>query len=156
MRPRLCLRLLLCLLGVVALCGAIAPSALAIDKNAILGQWYTAEKEALVAIYPCEGRYCGRIVWLKEPKNPDGTEKIDTHNPDQSRRHDPIIGLQLVSDFTFDGDGAWKGGRIYDPENGKTYSCKMVLSEDQRLKVRGYIGISLLGRTEVWTRASIE
>lgn len=149
-------RLLLCFLGGVLLCGTLAPPALAVDKDDILGQWYTAEKKALVEVYACEGRYCGRIVWLKEPKNPDGTEKLDTQNPNQSRRHEPIIGLQLVSDFTFDGEKEWTGGRIYDPENGKTYSCKMLLGEDQRLKVRGYVGISLLGRTQFWTRATME
>lgn len=149
MRPRL----LLCLLGVALLFGAAAPPVLAVDKDAILGQWYTAEKKALVAIYACGERYCGRIVWLKEPRNPDGTEKVDTNNPDPSRRHAPIVGLRLVSDFSFDGQKGWKGGKIYDPENGKTYSCKMVLAEEQRLKVRGYIGVSLLGRTQTWTRA---
>lgn len=147
------LRSLLCLLGVVLLVGAIAPPVLAVDKDAILGQWYTAEKKALVAIYPCDGRYCGRIVWLKEPKNPDGTDKVDALNPDLNRRHEPIVGLQLVSDFSFDDDKGWKGGRIYDPENGKTYSCKAVLADGNRLKVRGYIGVSLLGRTQIWTRA---
>jgi uncharacterized protein (DUF2147 family) len=58
-----------------------------------------------------------------------------------------------VSNFTFNGEKMWAGGKIYDPENGKTYSCKMVLDGEQYLKVRGYIGISLLGRTEIWTRA---
>jgi uncharacterized protein (DUF2147 family) len=148
---RLCLKR--CLLAVVLLLLSAAAPVLALDKDAIIGQWYTAEQEALVSIYPCGEHYCGRIIGLKEPKNPDGTKKVDLNNPDQARRHEPIIGLQLVSNFTFNGEKMWAGGKIYDPENGKTYSCKMVLDGEQYLKVRGYIGISLLGRTEIWTRA---
>jgi uncharacterized protein (DUF2147 family) len=142
-----------CLLAVVLLFGSAASPVLAIDEDAIIGEWYTAEREALVSIYPCGEHYCGRIIWLKDPRNPDGTEKVDLNNPDQSLRREPIIGLQFVSGFAFDGEKKWTGGKIYDPENGKTYSCKMVLDGEQYLKVRGYIGISLLGRTEIWTRA---
>ena len=147
------IRSLLCLPAAVLLLGIVAPCALAADRDAIVGQWYTVENKARVAIFACEERYCGRIVWLKEPRNSDGTAKIDLHNPDPNQRRAPIIGLELVSDFAFDGNAEWKGGRIYDPENGKTYSCKMVLTDDGRLKVRGYIGVSLLGRTQIWTRA---
>jgi uncharacterized protein (DUF2147 family) len=64
----------------------------------------------------------------------------------------PIIGLQIVYDFTFAGDGLWKDGRVYDPKNGKTYRGKMTLISPQQLDLRGYIGISLLGRTTTWTR----
>ena len=147
---------LLCLLGSLLLIGTSPPPAFAVDEDAILGRWYTAEKKALVAIYACQDRYCGRIVWLKEPKNGDGTDKVDANNPDPNHRRDPIIGLQLVRDFKFDGNNGWRGGKIYDPENGKTYSCKMNLSGEARLKVRGYIGVSLLGRTQIWTRAAQE
>lgn len=146
------IRMMRYLLVAVLLLGGTSSPVLALDKDAIIGKWYTAEQEALVSIYSCGDHYCGRIIGLKEPKNADGTEKIDVNNPDQSRRHEPIIGLQLVKDFAFDGQKRWVGGKIYDPENGKTYSCKMALEGEQRLKVRGYIGISLLGRTEIWTR----
>jgi uncharacterized protein (DUF2147 family) len=146
------LRSMRCLLAAVLLLGSAATPVLAVDKDAIIGQWYTEAHKALVSIYSCDQHYCGRIIWLKEPRNPDGTEKVDVHNPDQRLRREPIIGLQLVSDFTFEGNKKWTGGKIYDPESGKTYSCKMVLEGDQQLKVRGYIGVPLLGRTEIWTR----
>jgi uncharacterized protein (DUF2147 family) len=58
----------------------------------------------------------------------------------------------MMSHFTYDGKNHWGGGRIYDPETGKTYRCKLTLDSDHKLEVRGYIGISLLGRTMVWTR----
>lgn len=119
--------------------------------DAILGEWLTEEDKATVEIYRCGDRYCGKIVLLKEPKNPDGSEKLDTNNPDPSKRNRTVIGLDIVWDFRYKGDNVWGDGRIYDPDNGKTYSCKMNL-EDNKLKVRGYIGISLFGRTTVWTR----
>ena len=119
--------------------------------DAILGEWLTDKDEAVVEIYVCGDRYCGKIVWLKEPKNPDGTDKLDAENPEPSKSGRPIIGLVMVWDFRYDGDGRWVDGRIYDPDNGKTYSCKMNLEGD-KLNVRGYIGFSLFGRTTVWTR----
>ena len=72
-------------------------------------------------------------------------------NPDEALRDRPILGLQIMSDFEYDGNDKWKKGTIYAPDDGKTYKSKMSLSEDV-LKVRGYIGISMLGRTEEWTR----
>jgi uncharacterized protein (DUF2147 family) len=57
-----------------------------------------------------------------------------------------------MSDFKYDGKGLWHKGRIYDPDNGKTYKAKMRLAEDDVLKVRGFIGFSMIGRTEEWTR----
>jgi uncharacterized protein (DUF2147 family) len=117
----------------------------------ILGEWLTDKDEAIVEIYRCGELYCGKIVWLKESRNPDGTEKLDTQNPEPSKRDHPIIDLVMVWDFRYHGDGSWVDGRIYDPDNGNTYSCKMRLEGD-KLKVRGYIGFSLFGRTTVWTR----
>lgn len=129
----------------------LAASAHAQEADAILGNWFTEDDRALVDIYTCDGRFCGKIVWLKEPKNEDGTDKLDTNNPDPSKRGRSIIGLNLVWDFTYDKANRWIDGKIYDPDNGKTYSCKMTLEGD-KLKVRGYVGLSLLGRTTVWTR----
>jgi len=98
-------------------------------------------------------------VWLKEPFYPTGDAqgmagkpKVDRNNPDVALRSRPLIGLPLVSGFHFAGADEWTGGTIYDPENGKTYSCKITLMSNGSLKVRGYIGISLFGRTTAWTR----
>jgi len=121
------------------------------EADAILGNWLTEGDKAVVEIYLCDGRYCGKIGGLKEPNNPDGTDKLDTNNPDPSRRNRKIIGLNIVWGFRYDGEKRWVNGSIYDPDNGKTYSCKMNLEND-KLKVRGYVGISLFGRTTVWTR----
>ena len=122
------------------------------EADAILGEWYTKDSKALVQVYKTDNIYNGKIVWLKEPKKEDGSEKLDTNNPDESRRSDPVIGLNLVKGFVYKGKNKWGDGTIYDPDNGKTYSCNMTLMEDGTLKVRGFIGISLIGRTQVWVR----
>jgi uncharacterized protein (DUF2147 family) len=121
------------------------------DADAILGQWYIEGERAVVEMYRCADRYCGRIVWLKEPKNADGSDKMDIHNPDPSKKRCPVVGINIVRDFEYKGKDRWADGEIYDPDNGKSYSCKMTLAGDT-LKVRGFIGISLIGRTTQWTR----
>ncbi len=120
------------------------------EADAVIGEWLTEGGESLVEIYKCDDKYCGKIVWLMDPKDKDGTDKLDTNNPDPSGKKQKIIGLKLVRDFKYKGKNKWGGGKIYDPDNGKTYSCKMSL-EGNKLKLRGYIGVSVLGRTTVWT-----
>jgi len=131
----------------------LASNAFAQKADTILGKWYTAGEKALVEIYKSGDSYCGKIIWLKEPKNENGTDKMDIYNPDESLKRRPVIGLDIVEGFKFKGKNKWVNGKIYDPDNGKTYSCKMTLVGDE-LKVRGYIGISLIGRTTIWTRES--
>lgn len=128
----------------------------AAEEADILGVWTTAEAKSTIEISRCEAGFCGRIISLKEELYPAddemaGQTKVDRHNPDESKHSNPIIGLQMLSGFVFDGDNVWEDGKIYDPKNGKTYKCKMTL-EGNTLKVRGYIGFALLGRTTEWTR----
>ena len=137
------------LIGVLLLIGG---RAMADEADAIMGEWYTKDSKALVQVYKKDDVYNGKIVWLKEPKKEDGSEKLDTKNPDPSKQGDPIIGLNLVKGFVYKGKNKWGDGTIYDPDNGKTYSCNITLMEDNTLKVRGFIGISLIGRTQVWVR----
>ena len=128
-------------------------NAIAQEADVIVGEWYTGEGKALVKIYKCDDLYCGKIIWLKEPKYDDGTDKIDKNNPDESKKARKIIGLDIVWGFKYKGKNRCVKGKIYDPDNGKTYSCKMKLV-DNELKMRGYIGISLIGRTTIWTKKS--
>ncbi len=135
-----------------------APAWAADDADAVLGAWVTADGKAKVEIEKHDGVYDGRIVWLKEPNYPaddklmPGQPKVDRVNPDKALQAHPIVGLPLISGFRYAGDNVWSDGQIYDPESGKLYSCKMTLMMDGSLKVRGYVGISLFGRTEIWTR----
>lgn len=123
------------------------------EADAVLGQWYTdaEKKDVVVEIYKDNGLYSGKIVWLKNPNEDDGTPKVDDENPDEARRNDPILGMNLVKGFTYKGKNKWADGTIYDPNNGKTYKCKMSLKGDD-LKVRGFIGVALIGRTVHWMR----
>ena len=128
-------------------------------SDSILGVWLNGDKDAHIEVFKCGERYCGKIVWLKEPVYPQGskegtpgTPKVDHYNPDASRRMVPTMGLEIMKDFQFVGDDSWKNGTIYDPGNGKTYSAKAKLVSPNNLDLRGFIGVSLIGRTERWTR----
>ncbi len=125
------------------------------SADAVVGEWYTTDQRGKVEIYPCDDAYCGKIVWLKEPNNPDGSPKLDKENPDESLQNRPIEGINILSGLKYDSDGEYEDGEIYDPESGKTYSCLMRLENGgAELEVRGYVGFSLIGRSEQWTRVS--
>ena len=124
----------------------------------VLGRWKTAEEKAVVEISACGEQLCGKIVSLKEPLYTDAKEgalgkpKLDHKNPVATLQKRPVLGMQLLEGFTPTGERTWGHGTIYDAENGKTYKCNMKLTSQNKLELRGYIGISLIGRTEVWTR----
>ena len=127
----------------------------------INGTWFNQDKDAKIEISKCGGNYCGKIVWLKEPSYPagsklgtPGTPKLDDQNPDATRRKDPLMGLEIIKGFQFAGGNVWKNGTIYDPDSGKTYSAKATLVSANQLDLRGFIGVSMFGRTEKWTRAN--
>jgi len=125
-----------------------------VDADDIVGVWLTNGKEpAKIQIYKSGERYYGKIVWLKNPTD-NGKLKLDKHNHEKTKRNQPIAGLVILKGFRFD-DDEWGDGDIYDPESGKTYSCFLTLKDKNTLKVRGYIGISLFGRTEVWTKTDL-
>jgi Uncharacterized protein conserved in bacteria len=120
----------------------------------IIGIWLLGGNEpAKIQIYKSGEKFYGKIIWLKNPTE-NGKQQIDSNNPNKEKRNNPIIGLVMLKDFKFDGNDEWEGGDIYDPESGKTYSSFMYLKDSNTLKVRGYVGISLLGRTETWTRTN--
>lgn len=122
----------------------------------ILGFWFNEEKDAKVEIYQENGKYYGKVVWLEEPNEPDtGLPKLDDENDDPELQKRPIMGLLLMTEFVFDGDDEWEDGQIYDPKSGNTYSCYMKFDSKDVLKVRGFIGISWIGRTTYWTRTTL-
>lgn len=127
----------------------------------ILGHWLTDGGGSKIEVKKEGEKYNGKIVWLKDPNqetgDPEpGQPKRDAKNPDAAKQKDPIVGLALLKDFTWDGAGNWSGGTIYDPESGKTYKCTMKLKDEKTLDVRGYIGVPAFGRSTVWTRAEAE
>ena len=126
-----------------------------VQGDEILGIWLNEDEDAHIQIYKKEGKYFGKIIWLLEPLDEDtGEPKLDDENEDETLRTRPVMGLQLLKDFEFDGEDEWEKGKIYDPNNGKTYSCYIEFKDETKdlLKVRGYIGFSMIGRTTYWTR----
>lgn len=124
----------------------------AADDVSPVGTW--KNDDATFEISENQGKLSGKIVAMREPQTPDGKDKTDIHNPDAAKRQRPIIGLIFLSGFTQKSQTRWENGKIYDPKSGNTYSCSMELDGPEKLKMRGFIGISLIGRTDVWTRVS--
>jgi uncharacterized protein (DUF2147 family) len=132
----------------------------AAEADSIVGVWNSEDKDAKIEIFNCGGKHCGKIVWMDEPcysaadkEGRPGDLKLDTKNPDPALRTRPILGLQILRDFTFDGKNRWEGGKVYDPESGNLYSAAMSLISINQLHLRGFIVIPLFGRTTTWTRA---
>jgi uncharacterized protein (DUF2147 family) len=124
------------------------------QKNAddIVGVWLTGSGKAHVKIDKVGNYYFGRIAWLKEPLNELGKPKLDKNNEDVTKRNKAIMGMQLLGGFEWKNDNLWDNGNIYDPENGIMYKCKIDLDNFTTMNVRGFIGISLFGRTDIWKR----
>jgi uncharacterized protein (DUF2147 family) len=120
------------------------------SEGAILGVWYNTEKTAQVEISKQGSQFVGKIIWLQEPY-PNGKPATDLENSDPKLRTRPLMGMAILKDLTYEG-GMWKGGEIYDPKSGKTYSCEIKLKNPELLEVKGYVGFSFVGRTVEWTR----
>lgn len=120
----------------------------------ILGTWLNEEATGKIQLYKENGKFFGKLVWLKEPNDKvTGNPRTDVENPDEKQRSKPLIGLVNMRDFTFNGKEEWSGGTIYDPKNGKTYKCYIHMEGPNKIKVRGYIGVSMIGRNTYWTRS---
>jgi uncharacterized protein (DUF2147 family) len=120
------------------------------DTVSPVGIW--KNDDATFEIFENQGKLSGKIIAMREPRTPDGKDKTDIHNPDAGKRERPIIGLVFLSGFTQKSQTRWENGTIYDPKSGNTYSCSMELDGPDKINMRGFIGISLIGRTDVWTR----
>lgn len=138
-------------LSLIILC-FVASNTFAQQADAVLGVWKNGEGTGMVQVYKKGDKYFGKLVWLKVPNDPDGKPRTDINNPEENLKSRQLKGLENLRDFTFKGDNKWEGGRIYDPKTGSDYSCEMKLIDENTLEVRGYIGVSLFGRTDVWKR----
>ena len=117
----------------------------------VIGKWKLDDGSAIVEVYKSGDVYNGKIVWLSEPNEADGTPAVDSNNPDKSLRSRRLIGLNMLHGLKKTG-GEYSGGKIYDPGNGKTYNCSMKVEGDV-LHVRGSLDKKgLLGRTMDWFR----
>ncbi|MDF1696571.1 MAG: DUF2147 domain-containing protein [Saprospiraceae bacterium] len=138
------MKIYLTLIGIVICgCGLIAQSA--------IGTWKTIDDEdgtvkSHVSIYEEGGKLFGKVVKLINP------ERTTCSKCKGDKKDKPIEGMVILWDLAEKGDGLWKGGKIMDPKNGKEYKCKIELEDDKTLNVRGFIGFSLIGRTQTWYR----
>jgi uncharacterized protein (DUF2147 family) len=121
------------------------------DPDAVLGKWVISkEAEATqIEIVKCGNRYCGLVAWTKN------MDALDQQNPDESLRSRKIVGLNMIYDFTYSAkDDRWVDGFIYNPEDGKTYDCRMWLEDPETLMVKGTVGPKWMGigKTVTWYR----
>lgn len=123
-------------------------------QDEIVGVWMNDEGTARIQVYKTsDGKYNGRIVWLKEPNDPDtGQPKLDKKNPNEAMRSKPVKGLVNLVGLVHKGDKKWSDGTIYDPKNGNTYTCTAELKDANTLNLKGTIPGTGIGRTAVWSR----
>jgi uncharacterized protein (DUF2147 family) len=120
----------------------------------IVGHWETYddktdEKKAIIEIYKERDTYFGKII-----EKFTGPENATCEKCEGSKKNTPIIGLVIIENIKKEGD-SFEGGTILDPESGDTYKCYLKLVNANKLKVRGYLGVSLFGRTQYWRRKKI-
>ena len=128
----------------------LAPLAAALAQD-VVGKWKLADGSAIVEVYQQGNVFNGKIVWLQNPTEADGSPAVDDKNPDAKLRKRQILGLNMLSGLSKQGT-EYSGGSIYDPGNGKTYNCSMKVEGDI-LRVRGSLDKKgLLGRTMDWYR----
>jgi len=132
-----------------------ATTSVAASDSAVLGTYLVENGDAHIELGACGDRLCGSIVWLRRAMDEDGATPLDIYNPEPALRSRPILGLRILEGLEpAAAPGRWVGGRIYDPESGKTYRCKLRFDGEDRVRLRGYVGVSLLGRTTEWTRVA--
>lgn len=128
-------------IAILALLFAIAtPRAVAATPQVPTGRWLTQDGDAVIEIAPCGDALCGRIVAMRldQPGDP----------PPVDWRGNPQCGLTILNDARAEHDGWF--GRITDPTNGSVWQVRLTVGSDGRLRLRGYVGIPLLGQTQIW------
>jgi len=120
----------------------------------IVGEWYNAEKDAVITLFENEVNktISGKITWMKFPNDENGDPKTDPLNPDEKLRTRARMGMVMMNSFIYIEGNVWDNGELYDPKKGKTYSGMITLKDKDTLDLRGYIGFSFIGRTSTWTR----
>jgi uncharacterized protein (DUF2147 family) len=136
-----------CIVSLVTVLLLLSSSVFAQKKQTtgdeIIGVYWSPKKNAKISIYKSGERYFGKSIWVESPRK-------DTENSAKSLRGRDLLGIELLTNFKYK-NGTYIDGEVYDPENGKTYDCKMSLDGD-KLEVRGFIGFALFGRTEIFER----
>ena len=136
----------------IALAAILIPSALTAAASPY-GLWMTEKKGVIVDVYACGENLCGRTVWLKKMTFKDGRDRLDAKNPNAALRDRHWCGIEVITGVKPVSATEWQGGDVYDPKTGKTFDFDMEQRGDT-MKVRGYLGVKMLGKSETWTRTS--
>ena len=125
---------------------------LSTSAQSIFGKWENIDEEtgkvdSLIEVYEKEGKAYAKIVEITD------TERRDAlcENCTGKKKNKPILGMHILTGLKKDGE-EWSGGKILDPKNGKEYKCYITLENKDKLKIRGYIGFAMFGRTAYWHR----
>lgn len=128
------------------------------EADRIVGIYYVIEdesgEESKIKIGRDEdGTYYAQVVWMKNPNLPDGSPKLDVNNPDPALRTGRADRIKIMTGLQYNAKKQeWENGKVYNPVNGKFYKSYMAFMNDTKLKVRGYLGFSMLGRTMYWNK----
>ena len=109
------------------------------------GLWLTENERSVIKVTECGDSLCGHVHWVIE-----GGMEHDSKNPDESKRNDPMCGLKVLWDFHQQGQYSWADGKIYKADEGDTYSATLQMLPTGNMKVRGYLGMPLLGKSQTW------
>ncbi len=157
-RPIQRARALACLVIALALAAPASGAPERAGADDIHGLWVdhreADKRKVAVWIEDCNGLLCGRIYWLKKPLY-EGRPKRDRHNPDAALRDRPLCGLPILTGFRRAKEKSWSAGEVYNPNDGRTFSSTLSLENDGSLRIRGYVGIALLGKTVEWVRPQV-
>jgi uncharacterized protein (DUF2147 family) len=125
------------------------------NAQAIAGTWWNDKKTSKIEIKEVNGTFTGTVIFITPEKYVNGEPEKDTNNPDPKLRSQSRLGLQILKGLKYVAkENNWQSGRIYDPDNGKTYDCYAWFDKDPNtLYLKGYVvGIKWLGRSTIWTR----
>jgi uncharacterized protein (DUF2147 family) len=118
----------------------------------IEGVWLNEEGDGWIELRITDGELRGVIAGSPDDPERLRPPRLDEENPDPALRDRELFGMRILYGFRMETASRWGGGRVYDPNNGNTYRGTITLANDNTLRLRGFIGLSLFGRTEVWTR----
>lgn len=136
-------------------CLTVCPVFGQIKGNDIVGRWLTEGGKGAIEIYYERGRYYGKLVWLRQPKDEEGKPATDIKNPDKSLRTRKLLGILILDSFVYDEEEReWNQGKVYNPDMGHDATGIITLIEKDVLKVKGYVGFKWISKSETWTRTA--
>ena len=126
---------------------------ISINSQTIFGKWNstndeTGKVDSVIEMYKKDGKAYAKIIKINDPERQTAVCEVCTG----SNKNKPILGLEILTGLEKD-DDEWSGGEILDPRNGKVYNCYIKLVKPNKLKIRGFIGVALFGKTKYWKRA---